>query len=390
MSFQYTRADFITSLNERINNRKGMFTDINAFVNESVRVTNGRLDMRPTRRKAALDPNLFTNVYRYAVPADLKKERIFDIEPQVNTEQGPRYYMVNSEEFSRLRDRSDGMIAVDEYNGSRTLLISATVNNKSFLISNLDTLTSGGGTWELFGDAENLTSDSDNFVEGNGSINWDISAAGGVTAGIKNTDLNSFDLDDEYLGGDGVAFVWAYLNSATNVTNFILHLGSSESAYHSKTVTSAHNSTAFAAGWNLLKFDLTSLTDTGVPDDDAITYAAIYMTKTAGKVSETDYRFDQLILRKGKHQNLKYYGSYPWQNTSSVYLLNSTDDADFLVAEEDEFEIHVTAAEERAFRVLVELEGALEARGRLAEMITKYQKDYPSESLLMGNEYRAF
>jgi len=390
MSFQYTRADFITSLNERVHNRKGMFTDINAFVNESVRATNGILDMRPTRRKAALDPNLFTNVYRYAVPADLKKERIIDIEPQVNTEQGHRYYMVNSEEFSRLRRRGDGLVAVDEYNGTRTLLVSSTVSNKSFLIAGLDTLASGGGTWELFGDAENLASDSDYYVEGNGSIKWDISSAGGTTAGIKNTGLNSFDLDNEYLGGDGVAFIYVYLNSATDVTNFVLRLGSSESTYHSKTITSAHNSTAFASGLNLLRFDLTSLVDTGTPDDNAITYAAIYMTKASGKISETDYRFDQLILRKGKHYNLKYYSSYPWQNTSSVYLQNSTDDSDLLIAEDEEYEIQVTAAEERAFRVLVEPASALEAGSRLRDLIKKYKMDYPSESLLMSNEYRNF
>lgn len=390
MSSIYTRADLKTSINELINNRKDMITDFNTLINESVRVANGMFDSRSTRRKSDLSPALFNGVFRYAAPSDLKKDRIIDIEAQIKVEQSQRYFLVPTEEFYRLRHRKDGAIAIDDYNDTKTLLISSNINSKAIVVSPLDSLTSGGGTWVAFGDAENLTVDNDNYIAGISSLNFDISSAGGTTAGIENTGLDQFDLDDNYLGGNSALFVWAYLSSSTNVTNFVLRIGSDSSNYHSKTVTTAHNSAAFADGWNLLKFDLTSLTDTGTPDDDNIDYMAIYMTKDASKVSETDYRFDNIVIRKGEINSVKYYSNYPWKNTSGTYLRNSTNDADILLAAEEEYEIHVKHGEYRALKVLREHELAAIAKAEFEEKVKAYKLEYPSEAMLMSMEYYTY
>jgi hypothetical protein len=191
------------------------------------------------------------------------------------------------------------------------------------------------GDWVVFGDGTNLTRDTENYVKGNASLNWDISAAGGTTAGIQNSLLDDFDISD--YAGNGSAFVWAYITSATNLTNFILRIGNDSSNYYAITITATNEGTAFEAGWNLLRFDMVNKAETGAVDKTTCDYVALYMTKAAGKISETDYRFDNLVLKIGDHFNVVYYSKYGWQSNAGVWLENSTADTDLVNCDTDEY-----------------------------------------------------
>jgi len=283
----YTLSDYKTAINKRIHGKKDMLLDFNDSVNTSVRNVISDIDLRSTRRRADISPKLFTDIYDYACPSDLKGYKIIDVPAQVK--RAGDWFLVPSEEFDRKK--SSDMLAIDDYNGSRVLRLAANIDDDTVEISTLDSLTAGDGTWMAFGDAESLVADTDDYVKESGSIKFNISSAGGTTAGIQNTGLNSFDITD-YLGGNSSIFVWHKINSATNITNYILRIGNDASNYYSKTITTKHDGTAFEAGWNLLRFDLTSLTEIGTVDDTAIDYVAIYMTKTAGKISESDYKFE--------------------------------------------------------------------------------------------------
>lgn len=383
MIFVYTRANLKTRINAGIKGKIGILISSEDTMNEAVREVVKDADLRSAKRKASLSPKLFSDIYDYAQPSDLKALSIIDVPPQVK--RAGEWYLVPFEEFDRLKRTN--MIALHEYDGTKVLKIAADIDDDQVIVAELDSLSSGGGTWEAVGDAENLTVDSDNYVKGGGSINWDIGSGGGTTAGIKNTSLNSFDLDDDYLGGNGALFVWVYLNSATDVTNFILRIGSGESAYHQKTITTRHDGTAFVAGWNLLRFDLTSLSDTGSPDDDAITFISIYMTKDAGKVSETDYRFDWIVLKKGEIHEVLYYSKYGWQSSAGAYKENSTDDSDLLVADTDEFNLFVLKGREIAAEEVDETELAERYRQKYNEKLVEYKIMNPSEAKILTNEY---
>lgn len=389
MAFIYTRSDLKTRMNSGIHGRIGVLISSENTMNTAVRRVIGDVDLRSARRKATLSPNLFSDIFDYAAPSDLKAGSIIDIPPQAKRN-NDEFFLIPTEEFDRKKSGLNGFIALDDFNGTRVLKIALDVDDKSMVISTLDTLTAGGGTWVLFGDGENLRRDFDNFIKESGSIRWDISAAGGTTAGIQNTGLNSFDLDDDYLGGNGAAFVWAYLTSATDVTNFILRLGSSSSVYHSKTITTQHDGTAFVNGWNLLRFDLTSLTDTGTPDDDVIDFVAIFMTKATGKVSETDYRFDSLVLKKGEIHEIRYYSKFGWQSSAGAYKENSTIDSDLLVADTDEFELYVEKAIEIAAKEAKDYETAAVAAATYKEILKEYKLRNFSESKVMTNQYYAY
>ena len=380
----YTREDLKNRINAGIQGRKGILLDFDATVNDVVRQVLADIDLKSARRKANIQPNMFSDVYRYACPTDLKEFKVISLPTQA-TNKSEEFDLITNREFTQKME--NGTIAFNDYNDVRQLLISLDINDQKSVLASLDSLTSGGGTWEAYGDAENIVRDDDNYMQGSASIRWDISAAGGTTAGIKNTDLNDFDLDDEYLDGSGSLFVWAYINSATDLTNYILHIGSSESNYYAKTITTTHEGTAFVSGWNLLRFDLTSLTETGTVDDDNIDYVAVFITKAVGKVSETDYRFDNIVLRKGEIRDLYYYSKYGWINTSGTWLEKSTNDADLLVADTTELNIYIQKGIEVAAGEIDDTKLELKAMNKYNALIKKYGIENPSEALIFNSTY---
>lgn len=382
----YTQTQLKTRINAGIKGKIGMLIDAQDTMNQAVREVISDLDMRSAIRKTSLTPSLFNNVFEYACPSDLKGHALIDIDPQTDVQQ-KEFELVPFEQFMRRKEKNT--VAFRDNDLIRKIMINAEISDTNAVISTMDTLTAGGGTWAAFGDAESLVADSHNYVKGGGSIKWDISSAGGTTAGLQNTSLSTFDLTD-YLGGNGAAFIWVYINSATNLTNFILRLGSDTSNYYSKTITTASDGTAFRAGWNLLRFNLTSLTTTGSPDDDSCDYAAIYMTKTAGKISETDYRFDELVIKKGEIYDVIYYSKYGWQNSSGTYLENSTAASDYLNADTDEFDMIVDKGIEIAGQEVDEIEASNRAIGRYKAKKQNYLMTNPSNAKIMIATYADF
>lgn len=316
----------------------GDFTAANllTIVNKGVREVLQDVDLRSTIRKSALSPNLFDDIFEYSAPTDLKGDCIIDIQPQINRSRLLNWDLTTPEEFDRYKEDNYSnrhLVALSNDDQVRTLLLASCVDDTSIVIDGLDSV----GDWEGFGDGENLTLDTDDYVKGNGSINWDINATGGTTAGIYNESLDEFDITD--YAGTGSIFTWVYLSDATNVTNFIIRVGSDSSNYYYVTVTTKNDGTAFEGGWQLVRFDLSGKSETGSVDEDACTYVALYMTKDAAKTSETDYRFDQIILKKGIHYYLKYYSKYGWISNAGTRLENSTATTDTLMCEADEYDM---------------------------------------------------
>lgn len=385
----YTRADLKSRVNAGIHGRIGVVVDEDDLMNDIARSVIGDIDLRSAIRRGTLTPKLFNGIYEYTAMTDLKEMGIIDIPAQIKRDNDD-FYLVTPTEFERMKGRAPGaVIAIDHYNGTPKLLLSKNIDDENRVIAELDSLTSGGGTWQAFGDGTNLTRDGDNYIKGAGSINWDISAAGGTTAGIKNDSLTAYDIED-FLGGNGAAFVWVYLSDEENITNFILRLGQSSSQYYSKTVTAQHDGTAFAEGWNLLRFDLVSLTETGSPAATDLDYAAIYMTKTTGKISQTDFRFDWLVLKRGEIYNTKYYSKYPWISSVGVYKENSTDDSDLLVADTTEYELYILKGKQLAAEEANEFEIASKYESQYNDKRARYLKQNPSERRVMSEQYYEF
>lgn len=359
--------------------------NVRNLLNRSVREVLQELDLRSTKRKSALAPNLFDDIYDYSFPADGKSLGVIDLNPQVNRAKDSEIILITPEEFERRKTSENNLIAIMDKDFIRKLKASIHVDDDELVISQLDSLTSGGGTWVLFGDGTNLRADSDNFIKGSASISWDISAAGGTTAGIQNLGLNVFDLTNYIYAGS--IFAWVYIQSTTNLTNFILRVGIDGSNYYTKTVTVVNEGTSFVNGWNLLRFDLASSSKVGTVDLTKCKYCAIYMTKDGAKISETNYRFDWIVAKRGKIYELLYYSKYGWQTASGTYIENSTVVGDLLNADTEEYDIFVARGRMNVFRELKDWTEYKIAQGDYMTMVKNYKMMYPSERKWISSMY---
>lgn len=395
----YTRANLNTEVSEIVSGRYSS-TIFNNRANRAVRDVLADIDMRSMKRKTALTPNLFDDIWQYTCPADVKGNKIIDIKPQIDRGRLDHWRLTTAEEFDRRKEeerldqwgdpvsigkythwRGENLVAVSHDDMVKKLLLSRPVDDDELSIDSLDSV----GDWVGFGDGENLTRDSDNYVKGNASTNWDINASGGTTAGIQNTSLDAFDISDYKTTGS--VFVWAYIASSTDITNFIVRIGNDASNYYSITITTNNEGNAFENGWNLLRFDFVNKSETGSVTDTSCDYIVLYMTKDAGKVSETDYRFDNLVIKKGKHYDVVYYSRYGWISAAGTRLENSTDDGDLLIVDTDEFHLIVLKTAEHIERHLKNREESKEFRADYEIQKAKYIDDNPSEAMLLITTY---
>lgn len=365
------------------------------IANQAMRFIVSEVDFRSTIRKSALSPNLMDDIYNYSAPSDFKK--LIDIKPQINRGKYDDWRLTTPEEFDRLKtitrtdkygdpinvesNISESIVAIDERDFIKKIRISKAIDDTEAVVASLDAV----GDWATFGDGSNITKDADNYVKGSASLNWDINADGGITAGIQNTALDEFDVSS-YLS-NGYAFVWAYISSATDLTNFVLRIGNDSSNYYYITITTNNEGNAFSAGWNLLRFSFSNKTETGTVDDDDCDYTAIFMTKDAGKTDETDYRFDHIILKLGDNYSTMYYSKFGWQSSAGTYLEDATDTTDLLNADTDEMKLISLKTAELLENFLRNHKEAdrLEVKYERAKL--EYQKQHPSQALLPITTY---
>lgn len=383
----YTRTNLKERINAAIKGKVGILTDADATIENAVRSVVSEIDFRSSRRRADNVAGLFSDLFEYPLPADLKGYKVIGVHKLADEERQREADLVSSVEF-RAR-RKEGSIAIDESNGIRKLLAAYPADTPSLTISSLDTLTSGGGSWVAYGDGEDVVADDGDFVRGAGSVRFDISGAGGTTAGIYNETLDAFDYS-EYEDTNNSAFVWVKITDETNITNFTLRYGDSATVYHQITATTTHFGTAFQSGWNLLRFDMANKTTAGTPDEYAGAYVALFMTKTAGKINQDGYRFDNLVFRTGVAHKVLYYSKYLWRDSITSALKDeATSDNDILVLDIDEFDLLLDKCVEYAAEEVDELTTQSSAMQRYERRKKQYQTDNPSEAAFMTYDYQA-
>jgi hypothetical protein len=293
---------------------------------------------------------------------------------------------VPAEEFDRRKTFQKHLVAFNDHDMLRKLRVAVLVNSQKITISPLDNLTSGGGTWVAVGDATNLRPDTQNFLQGNGSILWDIGAGATGSAGIENIALNTFDISNYLLQGS--VFLWAYIQSPTGITNFTLQLGSDSSDYYQVQVTATNEGNAFSTGWNLLRFDLANATTTGTPISTACTFASLAMNSSPAITSSANWRFDGLTIMNGALNNVAYYSKYGWQDSSTgAWKENSTTSTDFLNVDTEEFNLIVLRGKIESDRRLRDWNAHAVDTAALNDAVAEYLDQYPSEAKLLTQTY---
>ena len=371
----------VVDLKRRVNIDNVM--TVRNFINRAARMVLNDVDLRSSKRNTVLGTDLFDDIYSYPAPSDLKGNGVIDLDPQVNRSRTFRLELVSEQEFEQKKTVNTNIIALATDELVHRLLFSGDVDDTVLVGATLDSLTSEG-TWSAYNDATNVVTDADNFVKGSGSIKFDLTGSG-TTAGIENTTITDLDISD--FTNNGHIFVWAYINSTTDLTNFIIRIGNDLTAnYYSQTITTNNEGVSFYNGWNLLRFDFASTTETGTVDDTAVDSIRIYMTKTSGK-SDDGYRFDSIELHTGEIHDIIYYSRFAWQSSAGTFLEDSTADTDLINAETDEVDGFVWRSKMELYRELRRKDIVEDARVEYELWKRNYQRQNPSERVQRNKQY---
>lgn len=199
--------------------------------------------------------------------------------------------------------------AIERRDGNSYLVVICPPKYNAFMIADCDSVTSGGGTWEVdstTSDATNLTIDVNEYKQGSASFNFDVdvSQSGNNKATLKNTTMDSQDYSAyEDLGS---FLAWVYIPENLYFSSITLYWGSGTSDYWSATVTTDIDGAAFADGWNRIRIDWQNATTTGTPDVAAVDYMQVDYNYTGSQTDDTDFRLDDLILVRPEKLTFHY------------------------------------------------------------------------------------
>lgn len=352
-------------------------------VNRAARAVIRSIDLRGTKRNAQLASKLFPEVYNYAAPSDYKA--VIDVQPQANRSIRTQIELVDEARFDRTKRANYGRrfaLKTDDFT-ERVLFDGDDINSEVLSISGLNSLTSDA-TWTVFGNADNLTLNTTNSIQGGGSLSIDLTS-GGTTAGIYATDLSTKDISK--FTTDGSLFIWVYIVATANITNFICDIGNDLTTnYYTQTITTNAWGASFEAGWNLLRFDFASMTENGTVTDTAIDSFRIYMTKSSGKTG-SGYLFDDVRVRTGEYHNILYYSQCPWQNSSGTYINDATTDTDVINADFDEIDLFILRGKAELHRELKEYDEMKLTLEEFELAKREYMRRNPSERLTVNRRY---
>lgn len=357
----------------------------NDVIGEAARNVLSRIDPQETIRVSTIENALFDDVFSYTSPADLKGDKVIDLQPQVNRQESQNYTKRLIADFSRNKDRKTFNVLYK--NGTKFLRISEDVAPDKVTISDVNATTG----WSASGSAENITLDQLNFISGNSSINFDINTDDTVAI-IENSTLSAIDLSTQ--DDQNSLFVWFFIPDATKVTSVAARLGSSGSDYYSKSVTTTHDSQAFANGWNLLRFDYDGATETGTTDWSAITYFQLRITHD--QTGDTDFRIDSITAGVGELFEIFYYSDSLFKGVDGSYKTVPTLDTDVVQLETDAYNILLY---ECAYLLAQELQGEngafdesyfrriLDSETQPIGLYRKYAMSYPSQNKKARSAY---
>ena len=355
-------------------------------VNRAARFVYLDVDIKSSIRKAVITPSVFDEIWQYTSPTDLKDEAIIDIRPQAfsTRRSSSKIRLVGQEEFDRKKGSTDRMIAVQNDDMVRTLLIDLETDDEKIQIATMDSLTGDGSNWAQFNDATNVTVDGDNKISGSASLKFDLTGAA-TTAGLVNSGLTTISVGTDVFNS-GVAFAWAYINDTTNLTNWVIRLGNDASNYHQSITTVQNDGAALVNGWNLIRWNWSGKSTTGTVDPSAIDYAAVYMTKTSGKADD-GYRIDDIQCHQGTYHELLYYSKFPWQSSAEAYLENSTAGTDRINADTTEIDGIAARTRMEIARRRRDREEFNSAKQEYDEWKKEYKRKVPSQRLKRESFY---
>lgn len=350
-------------------------------------------DLYETKRRTLLTPALFSGVYDYAVPSDLKGDAIIDIRP-VGTRTVIYEKKTNVPFDQETRNGStlpDFTIEVNE--GTRFLRINSADTPVYAIIHNCSSI-SDNGTWAadtVTSDATNIATDNDQGIGDDASIRFDVDVSQSVNnrAVVSNSTMDAVDLTD-YQNVSSL-FIDLYIPSGLTLTSVTLRIGTDTSNYYEGTATTRADGSALVAGGpNTLRFAWSGLTTTGTPTISSIGYTAVALNYASTQADVNGVRLDTIVARIGKLHEIVYYSEHIATNSSGTRqrLFSDTSDTTVLGSEAENMYIFLLASL-MAYSRRETATGA-DYNDKYENAKDAYCRRYPSERPFLGFEYAQF
>ena len=358
-------------------------TNINSLFRRAARKVLSKIDPAPTKRIAQV--TLFDEVYTYSAPDDVKGNKVTDIRPQVNRGVEDRLRSRNSLSFDQKKLYDNNLFHVTYESATRRLRVKKTTNRAGSTVNNCES-TTANGTWAADGTgATNLTTDTDDFVDGSGSLNFDL-ASGQSTGYIENSTMSQVDLTDH--DEKSSLFAYVYFPDASIITNVILRWGNDTSNYWAVTATTPFDRTAFQNGWNLIRFNWNGATETGTVAPATVDYLRV--TITYNQTAETDIRVDKIFSSLGEIWEIEYYSELLFRTTGGTWGATVSTDSDLVNLDIESYNLFL---DECALEGAYQMGGAdltfdvTKKERDLVEGYRKYKEEYPSEKIIATESY---
>lgn len=294
-----------------------------------------RIDTEETRRTVTMTTPFFDNINDYALVTDYK--RMIDIRPQANRLGQPGlsdYTQTTARQFNeRLTPDS---FSIRWNNMVRSLRAQRLPAGNVVMMDSFDGPTANG-LWVVGGDASGLYTEPLNFLEGNGSLGFNISGATGISY-IENSTAVVMDLSTLRYQDASTLFFNIPIGKSALFTSFKLRRGSSSSNYVEATVTTKADGTAFTDGWNQLLFFWNSAATVGTPDDTKNTYRRFTVNTTSGNIINS-VLIDNWTDALGSLYEIEYYSEYMFRTSAGVWIPAPTSDSDLVNCDSASYEI---------------------------------------------------
>lgn len=362
-------------------------TGVDVLINRAARKLLLDLDAQETKRIAQITTPIFSQVYEYPLPSDLKGNCIIDIRPQVNQTPYNKFAQEYVKEFELYKKRARNAFNIKFNNGLKTLRLQTRITLDATVISQINDTTG----WSGSADVSNIQENNLNFVAGGSSLQFDDSGVTG-TAYIENSSLQPVDISSLSVYGSFFLYVFIPNNLEDDVTSVNVRIGSSIADYLTLSVSAQQDGTSFQNGWNLLRFNIPSMTQVGTVDDTAIDYARITINSTVG-VALNGILLNNLTAQLGVIFDMEYYSKYMFRTSAGVWQERVTADTNIINLDVESQNIFLNMCVELASQ---QISGSMPSfnvgyfETKYQEDIRRYKQRYPSEIIVPVMYYYRF
>lgn len=301
-------------------------TNLNGVFNRAARQLLLDVDPQETKRTLEFVNPIFNSVFDYPIAPDVKGNKVIDLLPQVRRLPSDIWSQAYNQAFDVVKSNIfslANMFTMNFNTGIKTLRINAPFLNAPIIVNQIESITSNG-TWAAGGTASNLAVNNSNFVQGAGSLQFDVTTGAGY---LENSTMTAVNLST-YLNQSSL-FTYVYVPTGSQLTSVELRFGSSAANYYALTVTQNQQATAFVNGWNLCQFPWASMSVVGSPNSSAITYSRITLNMTGG--TNTACKLNGLDSILGTILSYEYYSKYMFRDASTgAFQETVTDDSNLI------------------------------------------------------------